>query len=351
MSLRFALPFALLILFSCQEQNNGHDHSHDSPMLTAALHVLETFDDKDSLIFGFQTTEQYNWHLYPKTDRIGKRYSEMTPEQQEATMALLRSTLSELGEEQVAAIMQLETVLKALEKRADDDDHRHPGKYYLAFFGKPKANEPWGWRFEGHHISLNISRIGDKISASPMAFGSYPARNIPGIHDGREILKEEEEKGRALVRSFDQAQLASAKVEGDAPDEILTGFAKEIAALPPDQGLSATDMNASQRAMLEELVRLFFGKLESPIAEAELKRMADAGGLDALYFVWMGGLEPLERHYYRIYGPTMILEYDNTQNDANHIHVVWRDPSNNFGENYLLEHYQSAGAGHGHSHD
>ncbi|MDP5172155.1 MAG: DUF3500 domain-containing protein [Bacteroidia bacterium] len=342
----------LIALVSCEEKAASHDHDHEteSSMVTAAKSLINSFEDKEGLLYEFQGENQFDWHLYPKPDRIGKRYGEMNEAQQAATRALLSTALSEVGKNEVAAIMQMEILLKSIEKRDSTDDFRNPGKYFISLFGEPSMTAPWGWRFEGHHVSLSVTVVGDKISVTPTALGAYPSRSPEDTEVVIEVLTKEQEQGRALAKSLDEAQLISAIAPGEAPEEILTGFGREIAEYETTHVLSATDMTEMQRAMLEQLVRLFVGKMETSIAEAQMQRMIDAGGLDALYFTWMGSLEPGKPHYYRIQGPTMILEYDNTQNNANHVHVVWRDPTNDFGEDYLKRHYETADADHGHTH-
>lgn len=341
-------------LTGCVEATDSHDHDHpadESEMVTAAKAALSAFDTQENLVYQFQSEDQHKWHVYPKEDRIGIRYGNMTEAQQEATHVLLGTALSEMGEEQVAAIMALEEVVKVLEERDSTDDFRSPDKYFLAFFGEPNPKKPWGWRFEGHHVSLSFTIVGEEIAVTPMALGSNPGIVTSGPHEGLEVLKEEQAQGRALLNSFDETQLEAAWYSKDAPMEVLTGFEnKEMAPLEQNTGLAATEMTAEQRALLEQLIRLTVGKMESNIAEAQMLRMIDAGGLDAMRFLWMGSAEIGEAHYYRIEGPTMVIEYDNAQNEANHIHVVWRDPTNDFGEDYLKRHYETADADHGHSH-
>lgn len=344
----------LASLAGCMEASDSHDHAHaaeESEMLQAARSALSSFDSQENLMYKFQSEDQYKWHVYPKEDRIGIRYGEMSEAQQKATHDLLSTALSEMGEEQVAAIMTLEEVVKELEGRDSTDDFRSPDKYFLAFFGEPDVEKPWGWRFEGHHVSLSFTIVGEDISVTPMAVGSNPGLVTSGPHSGLEVLKEEQAQGRALLNSFDETQMEAAWYSKEAPMEVLTGFEnKEMAPLEQNTGLAATDMTAEQRALLEQLIRLTVGKMESHIAEAQMQRMIDAGGLDVMRFLWMGSAEIGEAHYYRIEGPTMVIEYDNAQNEANHIHVVWRDPTNDFGDDYLKRHYETADADHGHSH-
>lgn len=351
--------FAIILTYSlgltsCEESSASavHSASDEEPeMLSAARAVLSSFDSHDHLLYELESEDQYRWHVYPKEDRIGIRYGEMSAAQKEATHNLLGTALSQLGEEQVAAIMALEAVVKVLEGRDSTDDFRNPDKYFLSFFHSPDPVKPWGWRFEGHHVSLNFTVVGESISVTPMAVGSNPGIVTSGPQEGLEVLKEEQAQGRALLETFDEEQLAAAWYSEEAPMEILTGFEnKEMPRLDKNLGLAATAMTTEQRALLEQLIRLTVGKVKAHLAEAEMQRMIDAGGLDSVRFVWMGSPNIGEAHYYRIEGPTMVIEYDNAQNDANHIHVVWRDPTNDFGKDYLRHHYETADHDHGHSH-
>ncbi len=353
--LMYLIFLSLIVsLAGCVEATDSHSHDHavaESEMLKAAKSALSSFDSQENLMYKFQSEDQFTWHVYPKEDRIGVRYGNMTAAQKEATHELLGTALSEMGEEQVSAIMTLEEVVKELEGRDSTDDFRSPDKYFLSFFGEPDVEKPWGWRFEGHHVSLSFTIVGEEIAVTPMAVGSNPGIVTSGPHEGLEVLKAEQAQGRALLNSFDETQLEAVWYSRDAPMEVLTGFEnKTMAPLEQNIGLSATEMTNEQRALLEQLIRLTVGKMESNIAETQMQRMIDAGGLDVMRFLWMGSAEIGEAHYYRIEGPTMVIEYDNAQNEANHIHVVWRDPTNDFGEDYLKRHYETADTDHGHSH-
>ncbi len=347
------LIMLMLLSFSCTEDDQGETdaQAEPHPITVAALEALDAFEDRGSLFYPFHEEDQFTWHVYPKEDRVGRRYSEMTPEQQQATRNLLDAALSSLGQEQINAIMQLEIVTRELEGRDSTDDFRHPGKYFLAFFGLPDAVEPWGWHFEGHHVSLNFTIVGQQVSVTPHALGSNPALVKEGPEAGTEIFKEEQAQGRALVKLLNENQLEQAWYSMEAPMEVLGGFEnKTMAPIQHRIGLPVTEMNDEQQAYLEQLIRLNMGRLEAELAEVEMQRLIDAGGLDSLYFVWMGGLEVGDAHYYRIEGPTFILEYDNAQNNANHVHVVWRNPTNDFGVDYLQHHYETADEDHGHRH-
>lgn len=356
---RFLLTIIALIttLLSGCNESSSDDHAHhhepvaETPMYQAAKAALATFSDQSNLIYEFQSEDQFKWHVYPKEDRIGRRYSEMTSEQKEATQALLNSALSEVGEEQIAAIMALEEVVRVMEGRDETDDFRQPEKYFLAFFGEPSLTDHWGWRFEGHHVSLNFSIIGEDVSVTPTAIGSNPGVVTSGPSEGLEILKEEQALARTLMKSFDEAQQAIALYDEEAPGELLTGFEnKEMAPIKQGIGLPYLDMTTEQQQILEELLLMNMGKLEADLVDPQVSRMEAAGGLDSLRFIWMGGLERGDPHYYRIDGPTLVIEYDNVQNEANHIHIVWRDPDNDFGADYLKRHYETADHDHGHTH-
>lgn len=320
----------------------------------AAQKVWTSFstEEQQRLGYEFETEDRRSWHFIPHPyKRIGIPLEEMNESQRSATRELLATVLSETGQEQVEAIMALESVLQEIENREADDPTRNPEAYFLVFFGDIALDEPWGWRYEGHHVSLNFTVLGEEISVTPAFLGVNPAQVREGAQAGLEVMAKEQAQARSLILSLDDAQRRAAWPADTAPDDIVT-FVSESVSLDdlPFAGLSATDMTDEQRAMLEQLLRLYIGKMDEDIAADEIEKMLNAGGLDALYFFWLGGLEPGDRHYYCLYGPTLIIEYDNTQNNANHIHTVWRDPNNDFGTNLLRHHYETAGPEHGHSH-
>jgi hypothetical protein len=242
--------------------------------------------------------------------------------------------------------MQLETVVAELEK---DPETYDPANYVVVVFGHPGIGEPWGWRIEGHHLSLNFTHApgdgegdGESVTVTPTFFGANPATVERGPFAGLRVLGAEEDLGRQLMRSLDGARRDRALIRAQAFDDILTGPGREAslrAAAPAGVALGAIEEECRNLAML--IIDQFLGAMKPSIAEAERQRLRDAG-LDRIHFAWAGALEPRHPHYYRLHGPTLVIEYDNTQNDANHIHSVWHDPQREFGVDLLRRHYEHA---------
>jgi hypothetical protein len=282
--------------------------------------------------------ERENWHYVPKS-REGLALAQMTESQRQLARALLASGLSQHGLLQADSVIALERVLRAIENSA----HRDELLYYFTVFGKPTTNGPWGWRVEGHHLSVNFTIAGGHISATPNFVGANPAEvRADAPQKGQRALAAEEDLGRAFVLSLTDNQRGQAIVSSTAPGDILTRNERHPAALQPS-GLAYSVMTPTQQEKFKALVAIYANRLRAEIAEAELKKIA-AAGWDRLSFAWAGGLRPGEGHYYRIQSPDFVIEYDNTQNHANHIHTVWRVFEDDFGRDLLREHYQQAHA-------
>jgi hypothetical protein len=287
--------------------------------------------------FGFpDDAERTRWYYTP-TERGGLPLAEMGPTQQRLAHQLVASGLSEGGYATAATIMGLENVLDAREGwrrgydgRAVPHRGRDPQLYFVSVFGDPGA-EAWGWRVGGHHLALNYTLAMDgHLSASPLFFGANPAmaRLVgPGV---LRPLAAEEDLGRELLASLAPDQRAKALLSVVAPGDILQRNRPRVEAGPPD-GLPASRMLPQQRALLEGLVRQYLDRLPAELAAAEAARVAGAAG-EAVHFGWAGGTEPGQPHYYRVQGPRLLIEYDNVQDGANHIHAVWRDPEGDFGQ-------------------
>jgi len=284
----------------------------------------------------FNSEERLNWHYVPKA-RQGVCFKEMTPAQKEAALALLRISVSQKGYEKVATIRTLETVLREIEQGSGPV--RDPDLYYVTVFGDPAANDVWGWRFEGHHVSFHWTVVeGQVIASTPQFLGANPAEVRQGPLTGTRVLAAEEDLGRALVKSLDAAQQQEAILSDTAPHDILTA-AQRKADILEDRGIPYHRLTAEQQGLLMTLIQEIASVQIPERAEQRLASVRQAG-LDSVKFAWMGGLERGEGHYYRIQGTTFLIEYDCTQNDANHIHVVWRDFEGDFGIDWLERHYQ-----------
>jgi hypothetical protein len=308
-------------------------------LATAAKAFLATLAPEQlaSARFGFDAEERFNWYFVPRP-RAGLPLKRMTPPQREAALALLRVGLSEKGYTKAEAVRALEPVLAELEK---DPTRRDPELYYLTIFGEPTDTGTWGWRWEGHHISQNWTIVAGKaVATSPQFFGANPAEVRQGPKQGTRVLKGEEDLARALLEALTDGQRTEAIASAEAPDDILTTNARK-AAIQENKGLAWKAMTEQQRGLLLTLIDEYAGNLPKRLAQARVDRLRQAG-LDEVRFAWMGGTKRGERHYYRVQGPTFLIEYDNTQNNANHIHTVWRDFNGDWGTDLLAEHYKNS---------
>lgn len=342
---RAASTLSLLVigaLLGAQEARSQAPASMESvqeAMEEAAAALLESLNGsrRARAQLPFTDSVRLEWAYIP-TVREGLLLADMTAEQRLRTHALLRSALSGAGYLKVTAIMQLEEVLRAIETSGFA---RSVEGYVVAIYGDPSSDEPWGWRFEGHHVSLNFTSVSPEgLSATPLFLGSNPAEVRAGSWTGLRVLAEEEDLARALLGRLSPAQRERAIFSDEAPGDIVTRndpIAREVSR----EGLPASEMTSEQRLMLVALLELYAGTLENEIAQTRLAAIRSAG-LDDLYFGWAGGVGRGEPHYYRIHGPTVLIEYDNVQNGANHIHAVWRDLQNDFGADLLRLHYENS---------
>ena len=251
---------------------------------------------------------------------------------------MLRSGLSDRGYTKATNIMLvIELVLKDLENGAA---RRDSGLYYVTIFGQPGPTA-WGWRVEGHHLSLNFTVRGDEVlGVTPSFFGSNPAEVQRGPRQGLRVLGAEEDLGRELVRSLNEEQRKVAVIAATAPSEIITGNSRKANPLQPE-GIGASDLTSKQQDALRTLIHEYVFRYRTELAEQDMKKIQQAG-FEKIHFAWAGPIEPGQGgHYYRVQGPTFLLEFDNTQNNANHIHTVWRDFENDFGEDLLRKHYET----------
>jgi hypothetical protein len=237
-------------------------------------------------------------------------------------------------------IMSLEEVLWSLS--GGRNRSRDAERYNLTIFGTPETDGTWAWRFEGHHLSLNFTIVkGHATALTPSMMGADPAEVRVGSRTGLRALKQEEDLARALVKSLDRERRGRAIVDPDAPSDILLGPGREAALLKP-LGIAAAELDAGQQEVLRELIAEYLRRYRSELIAFEIQRLEQVKPED-LHFAWAGGLEPGQPHYYRIQSPHFVLEYDNTQAQANHIHTVWRDLQNDFGRDILREHYENSG--------
>ncbi len=277
--------------------------------------------------------ERTRWSYLPG-ERRGVTLGQLNPSERAAAMEMLRASLSARGYEKTEGVIVLEGILRETQTFAFGRD---PDRYYLTVFGVPSDDRPWAWRFEGHHVSLHFSSAsGRVVSETPAFFGANPARVASGPHAGLRVLGPEEDVARKLLASLDARQRAAAVISAKAPADILFGPGRK--SVPDPEGLAAAEMSPAQRQVLMELVALYTGNLAEDVARAQTERIAKAG-VESIRFAWAGGTGAGEGHYYRVQGPTFIIEYDNTQDHANHVHSVFRDLQNDFGGDLLRSHY------------
>jgi hypothetical protein len=307
---------------------------------TAFLAALKADQGAKAKLDFSDTGERENWHYVPR-ERAGLPLKEMDGGQQKLAHALVATGVSAAAYEKVKTITQLEEVL-AESEGAGRKFPRDSALYYLSVFGTPGTDEPWGWRFEGHHVSLNFALLeGRMVGPTPIFLGANPAQVRHGDKEGLRALKDEEEVARELMAALDGEQKRQAIIDVEAPADMLTQAVPHVTDEVQPQGLTGADMNPGQRQILQALVEVYVKRLPPELAAAELERVAQAD-LNKSHFAWAGSEERNEGHYYRVLGQTFLAEYDNTQNDANHIHAVWRDLQNDFAEDLLRRHYRQS---------
>jgi hypothetical protein len=316
-------------------------------MAVAATKFLESLtpEQRQQAMFPFDGNERTHWHFIPTEifPRNGLTLKQMNQSQRERAHDLLRAGLSQRGYMTATQVMQLESVLAAIEAAQPLGGNRFvrdPERYFVSIFGTPSTRGTWGWRVEGHHMSLHFTVAnGTLVAGSPSFFGSNPAEVRSGPKKGTRVLGPEEDAARALVGSLDASQREKAIINTTAPGDIVTMASVKVDPLSP-AGIPASALTTNQRALLRKLIDVYTGYMADDIAADRLARIEKAGW-DKIAFAWAGSLERGQKHYYRVQGPTFLIEYDNTQNDANHIHSVWRDFNGDFGEDLLREHLRN----------
>jgi hypothetical protein len=320
-------------------------------MASAANTLLAglTPEQRQKAAFAFESDERLKWHFIPTEmfARNGLTIGDMTEAQRRLAHGLLQAGLSQRGYLTATAIMDLETVLNAIEAagRAGGGGRgtalvRDPVRYFFSVFGAPSPRGAWGWRVEGHHVSLSFTVVnGNLVASSPAFFGSNPAEVQDGPKKGLRILGAQEDSARALLMALDDSQRGKALVAAAAPNDISTMNTLDIKPLSP-AGITADALSPAQRQMLMAIVDAYASAMAADVAAERLDKIRKAG-VEKISFAWAGEAERGRRHYYRVQGPTFLIEYDNTQNNANHVHSVWRDFEGDFGRDLLREHLRA----------
>jgi hypothetical protein len=337
-SIAFLVLAALLLMPTSM---NSAPPAAAAAMATAANDFLASLDaeQKSKATFAFDDDSRFEFRFTPRA-RKGLPIKEMTEAQRAKAHALLKTGLSMRGYTTASTIMELETTLGDLERRRGRTAIvRDPELYFVSIFGTP-GKSPWGWKFEGHHLATNFTIVDNApVAFAPNFFGSNPAVVPDGPKKGMRTLRDEEDVARELLASFTPEQRTKVIYETTAPRDILTGENREAKPLPV-VGISAGEMTPPQRRLLEKLIDVYLGRVAPEVAKVRLEALQKAG-FDTITFGWAGVTEVGGPHYYRVQGPTFLIEYDNTQNDANHIHAVWRDFNGDFGRDLLGEHLRS----------
>jgi hypothetical protein len=300
-------------------------------------------DQRALATFPFDTGERFVWAFTPG-QREGLALRDMRPDQREAAMRIVAAAQSERGGREVAGVIALETILGTIERDQGRGNwlRRDPELYWWAVFGDPSGSGPWMWRVGGHHVAIHLTVAdGTVVGSTPSFLGANPAVVPGGPTAGTRTLTGEELLARELLVGLSADERAMAVVDPVAPPEILTSNSARADARSVPRGLRHADMESGSRMAFERLIRHYLGRAADDVARADWER-AVADGLADTTFAWAGQAEPGRGHYYAVHGPRLLIEYDNTQNGANHIHAVWRDLVNDWGEDLLAAHYRSS---------
>jgi hypothetical protein len=333
------LAFALFLLYA----TFARAHEIPAEMLAAAGKFLGalTPEQKKLATYPLTDAERENWNFVPIA-RNGLSFKKTSTDVQALSLALLRTGLSHAGVAKAQAIMQLEFVLKELEQ-ANPKQNRDPVNYFITIFGEPAADKSWGWRFEGHHLAFNFTVVdGKHVFFAPSFIGTNPAEVKAGPRKGERVLADEEDSAHAFMKSLDEAQRKLAIIADKAPNEIVTTNKKRVDPLSPT-GISAAQLKPAQRDLLLAVARTYANRFRPELAEQVITRLA--ANPEKLTFAWAGGIERGGgATYYRIQSPDYLIEFDNSQNNANHIHSTFREFKGDFGHDLLAEHYAKAHA-------
>jgi hypothetical protein len=311
-----------------------------SEAATAYLNSL-TPEQRAKTVYPFDDAERLNWRFIPVEDRKGVALREMTSAQKHLAEALLTAAMSNQGIIKAHTIMSLDQVLKEREaKQAKQQFERDPEKYYVTIFGEPSEKGTWGFRFEGHHVATNFTIVNGKVASSPNFFGANPAEVREGPRTGLRALKREEDIARDLMNALTTDQRKIAITNATAPRDITTSNSRKAAIQGEPTGIKYSQLTAAQKEIMDALVAEYATNFPSMVADYRMDQYKK--NQDKAFFAWMGSIAKGEGHYYLLRTPAFIIEYDNTQDQNNHIHSVWRDFNGDFGEDLLGGHYTIA---------
>ncbi len=330
------LVFVVLAIVTAGAATMQDKAGQTASMAEAAQAFLDTLTPEQhaTVMFPFNSDDRFDWHYIPR-ERKGVPLTAMTAAQKKAALALVEASLSAEGYNKTERIRQLEQILFDREGRA----MRNTELYFFMVFGEPSTDANWGWRYEGHHISQNFTVLDGVISATtPQFFGTNPAHVREGSRAGERVLVLEDVLPRSLIASMTDAHRRAAITSDEAPSDILTTSDRK-AGIQENNGVAFGDLSRGQQDILWALIEEYAEAQPAAVAAERLDKVKKAG-LDGIRFAWLGSLKDGEPHYYRVQGPTFLIEYDNVQNGANHVHSVWRDFDGDFGRDMLAAHYR-----------
>ena len=344
------LGVALLL---APRSGRAHDTGGESAnrIFATATNFLASLapDQRRSAVFPADDPERKDWSNLPYTmhPRKGICLGDLSPAQRVKAHQLIQAGLSSQGYLKASGIMQLDEVLLHLSGQDKAAQPMFGLRYYwLSFLGEPSPIQPWGWQLDGHHLALNFSLAGNGVAFTPTFMGADPHEVRDGPHAGWRVLGAEDDKGLALMKSLTAEQQRRARLGTNAPADVIAGPGRDK-ALQRFEGLRYGELNADQQALLVSLVEEYVHNYRHDLAHAHLERIRSAGW-DKVWFAWAGPTDPSAPYYYRVHGPTLLIEFDNNRppgrsdGPANHIHSVFRDPANDYGEDLLRKHYEES---------
>jgi hypothetical protein len=296
-------------------------------------------EQRKKAMLDFEDQRKLDWHFLPSTIflREGIPLDELSSPQLKKLEKLMLTFLSKSGYEKVEKINSLEEVLRAI---SGDSLIRDPGKYFTTFYGDPTHDKVWAMSFEGHHVSLNFTVVNGEVSSTPRFLGSNPAMIPEGPRKGERTLQIEEDLGFDLINSCSEDQKKKAIFQEDSFKDILSFNIPKVDPLVP-AGIPYSELDSDQQNKLMRLIDEYLNTMPKKSAMERMDKIMDED-LSDLYFGWVGALKLGSAHYYRIQGKSFLVEFDNSQNRANHIHSVWRDFDGDFGRDLIHEHYQTS---------
>lgn len=318
----------------------AQDKKIDKSATTKALAFVNALNEeqKAKVVFPFEEINRFNWHYVPppSAPRTGIPVKDLDSIQKKLFYTMLQSFLSPAGYQRTQNIMSFEYVLKEMEPNSTT---RIPENYFVSVYGHPGKDSVWAWKFTGHHLALNFTVVDGKLAFTPFFFGSNPGEIKEGAKKGMRIIIDEEDLGFTLVNSLDDAQKKTALFQSAAFPDIVSSNAAHVSPLEP-VGILLKDLNNDQKNLVNKIMVAYLSSMSQRLATARMNMVATEDK-NEISFGWAGGLVKGEPHYYRIQGKTFLIEFDNTQNNANHIHMVWRDFNGDYGEDLLKEHYMN----------